>query len=71
MRTDKNLFLPVILYFCVLLSDFTGSSKAVVVHPVGGGEPSGKQAQQQKGTLDPAVSSLVLSLSLQRYMTMW
>lgn len=65
MLTDNNLFLPVTMLFSLLVSDSKGSSEAVAVHPVRGGEPPGKQAQQQKRALEPAISSLVLSLSLQ------
>lgn len=53
-----------------VLSDSTGSPKAVLVRPVRGGKPPGKQAQQQEGTVDPATSSLVLNWSFQRYMMM-
>lgn len=53
-----------------VLSDSTGSPKVVLVRPVRGGKPPGKQAQQQKGTVDPATSSLVLNWSFQRYMMM-
>lgn len=76
MLTGREaLFSPLVpLFFPRLsisvISDPTGSPKAVVVHPVRGGKPPGKQAKQQKGTLDPAASSLVLNLSSQRYMMM-